>query len=508
MHEHLPARRLKGGLRLHSFKAATTSSPIRRGLIPRTVVLGLHQNHGAAAVPTIRLGDSVLRGQPIAIAETRHGTDIHASTSGRIIAIEQRAVPTSSGIETMPCIVIESDGLARAIDIHAGAWPSEPAACIERIARAGIVGLGGAAFPTALKLAGRGNRTLILNGAECEPYISCDDMLMRERAADIIAGAELIAALTGIDQCIIAIERDKAEAIEAMHTLLDARTTDSIRIAEVPTIYPAGGERQLIDVLTGIEVPTRKYPNDIGIVCQNVGTAYAVARLAETGQPLTSRIVTIGGATVREPANIEAPIGTPIHELLEFCGGCTSEPAALIHGGSMMGYALPSPALPISKSTNCVIAAADSELKQPSHEWPCIRCGECGIACPARLQPQDLLVAAREQSPEALNSLGLLDCIECGCCDVVCPSHIPLTEAFRRAKRTLEKSRNRAELSTASAERFRERTTRAENAARAEESRQHALKAQASDPDTSKAAIAAAVERARRRRGRQGDRET
>jgi electron transport complex protein RnfC len=260
---------------------------------------------------------------------------------------------------------------------------------------------------------------------------------MREHAADVVAGALLMSDLLATPLCIIAIERDKQRAIEAIEEAARAVEDPRLKLAEVPTIYPAGGERQLVELLSGEEVPSGRYPSEIGYVCQNVGTAVALRRLARDGEPLISRIVTVTGAGIKTPQNVEAPLGTPIAELVAFCGGYNDGVIRLIGGGSMMGHALPDDDVPIGKASNCVIAATTAEVRIDPTEWPCIRCGDCAMVCPPRLLPQELLVAANESDFEALRALGLQDCIECGCCDVACPSHISLTERFRQAKRSL-----------------------------------------------------------------------
>jgi electron transport complex protein RnfC len=237
------------------------------------------------------------------------------------------------------------------------------------------------------------------------------------------------------------------EAIEeAAKRIEDPR----LKLAEVPTIYPAGGERQLVELLTGEEVPSGRYPGEFGYVCQNVGTAFAAERLRAAQEPLLSRVVTVTGGGVRTPQNVETAIGTPIAELIAFCGGYTEDVVRLIAGGSMMGYALPDDDVPVSKATNCVIAATAREVRLDPYEWPCIRCGDCAMVCPSRLLPQDLLVAANAVDFPALATLGLQDCIECGCCDVICPSHIFLTERFRVAKRAVAAAEHRTAASESS----------------------------------------------------------
>jgi electron transport complex protein RnfC len=269
----------------------------------------------------------------------------------------------------------------------------------------------------------------------------------------------------------------------------------------VPTVYPAGGERQLIDLLTGEEVPTGRYPNAIGYTCHNVGTAYALHRLAVHDEPLVSRIITVTGGGIVRPQNVEVPIGTPIAHVIKCCGGYRDGVVRLIHGGSMMGYALPSDDLPVTKATSCIIAATADEVRQSTDEWACIRCGDCASVCPARLLPQEIYLAALARDFDGLGTLGLDDCIECGCCDVACPSHISLTQHFRVAKHELAKHQQHVALSTAAEQRHERRERRLE----ADESKgreaQEALRRSLSGGAAERqAAIRAAVERAKARR--------
>jgi electron transport complex protein RnfC len=340
-----------------------------------------------------------------------------------------------------------------------------------------------------------------VNGAECEPYISCDDMLMRESASEIVAGALLMTDLLQAPRCVIAIERDKQRAMEAVAAAARAVEDSRLKLAELPTIYPAGGERQLVELLAGEEVPSGRYPSEIGYVCQNVGTAYALARLARRAEPLLSRIVTVTGGGVAEPQNVETPIGTPIAELIEFCGGYRGEVERLVCGGSMMGYALPSDELPIGKSSNCIIAATASEIRPDDAEWACIRCGDCASVCPPRLLPQELLVAARSVDCAALSAFGVDDCIECGCCDVICPSHIALTETLRGAKRALALYRQRERFASDSDERYRRREQRLRDEQHSETAQLETLKHLASEPEARQRAIREALRRVNERRG-------
>jgi Na+-translocating ferredoxin:NAD+ oxidoreductase subunit C len=439
MVDYVFERHLSGGILLPANKVSSTLLPIRRGFVPTRLVLALHQHRGNPADPVVAIGDRVRKGQIVAASTMAPSAALHAGTSGVVRAIEERPVLGGNGVQPSRCIVIDTDGRDEAMPFAAlPGWPEPASAQREAIRAGGIVGLGGAVYPTADKLATPVPcKTLIVNGAECEPYISCDDMLMRENAADIVAGALLLTDVLEAPRCIIAIERDKPQAMEAIDAAARAVDDPRLKLAEVPTIYPAGGERQLVELLTGEEVPSGRYPSEFGYVCQNVGTAFAVQRLRASREPLASRIVTITGGGVKTPQNVEAPIGTPIAELIAICGGYNEGVVRLIAGGSMMGYALPDDDTPLTKATNCIIAALADEVRTDTYEWPCIRCGDCAMACPSRLLPQDLLVAATMSDHPALATLGLQDCIECGCCDVVCPSQIMLTERFRIAKRAV-----------------------------------------------------------------------
>jgi electron transport complex protein RnfC len=477
------ATSIHGGLRLDANKQRSRAKPLRVAAAPDEVVLPLDQHGGAAAAPMVKAGDTVLMGQPIAQPGAGISAWLHAPVSGAVKAVEPRPSPHHMGAPTLS-IVISSDGRDAVfssptrIEDYTRASPVE---LCEHIGRGGIVGLGGAAFPTAVKLlqaTGSADLHLLLNGAECEPYISCDDILMREKAGDVVLGAQILMHALSATRCTLALEDDTPEAEQALREAVRTAGAD-IEVVVVPGIYPAGGERQLISAVLGREVPFDGLPADIGVLCHNVGTAAAVARWVRDGRPLISRIVTITGAAVAEPCNLEARLGTPMSQLVRECGGYAGEVARLIMGGSMMGVALPHDELPVTKATNCLVVAAPTDLKPRGPEMPCIRCGNCSEVCPAMLLPQQLHWYLRPANAVALEQLGLLDCIECGCCDYVCPSQIPLAERFREAKPALAASIRAREVARDARTRYESRNERldrleSERRAKLEEKRRQA----------------------------------
>lgn len=460
----------RGGLKLETHKRRSTMRPLRPAPIPELFVLPLNQHAGQPARPIVAPGDRVARGQPIAEPVGDISAWLHAPASGVVRAIEQRASPTVR--DGSLCIVLENDGADRTFDAHpALATDADPQAIRDHIARGGIVGLGGAIFPTGAKLmrATNKNLQLIVNGAECEPWISCDDTLIRERAHEVLAGAAILCRALQAEHCTIAVEDDMFEAADALREAAK-RAANAPTIVEVPSVYPAGGERQLIAALTGLEVPSGGLPQDIGVVCQNVGTAAAIARWVRDGEPLIRRVVTVTGSAIQHPANLEAYIGTPMSALIAECGGYRNPPLQLIMGGTMMGLALSDDSMPVVKGTNCIVAATGADLQPPGPEMPCIRCGSCAEVCPAFLLPQELHRFVLAEELDNLDRYGLLDCIECGCCDYVCPSQIPLVERFRIAKPELRRhmtTRAMAPLAKSSFEAREARLARLENERRA-----------------------------------------
>lgn len=495
---------IHGGLNLPAHKSDATSRPIAVAPVPPELVLPLHQHIGSEAVPCVELGQRVLRGQLLAEAKSYVSAPVHASSSGRISAIEDRPVPHPSGLSAR-CIVIETDGLDEAFPTEP--LPQDPAATdpVElraRLRQLGLVGLGGAAFPSAVKL----NRlpqhdvqTLILNGAECEPYICCDDMLMRERAPQIVAGARIMLHMLQARECLIAIEIDKPQAIAAMQGALDQAGDDQIKLVRVPTVYPEGGEKQLVQVLTGREVPAHGLTADVGVVCHNVATAAEAWRAVVQGEALISRIVTVTGNGIHGPRNLDVRLGTPVSWLIRHCGGYTEQADRLIMGGPMMGFTLSDDAVPVVKASNCILVAGTDEVHIGGEVMPCIRCGECARVCPVNLLPQQLFWFARAQDDDGLQTHQLFDCIECGCCAYVCPSHIPLVQYYRAAKSGIWRREQEREQADQARERFQQRAQRLAEQ-EAERARRHAKRKADLRDKGSDVSVQEAVDRARKRR--------
>jgi len=491
--------KLHGGLRLDACKTESTARPIQDVPIPAQLVIPIDQHAGDAAQPLVGIGEQVARGQLIAESHGPLGAPVHASSSGKVIAIEPWPVASRYG-EPAPCIVIETDGEDRAIEAWEDPLPYRelpPDALLQKILQGGIVGLGGAVFPTAQKLMQAVSCDLdylILNGAECEPYISCDDVLMRERARQIIGGAQILMHALQLDAACIVVESDKPDAIQRIAEVMGEIGDRRLVLKQIPTIYPSGGEDQLVQLVTNREVPSGGLPTDIGCLVQNVGTAAAIHDWIQDREPLISRITTVTGGGVANPVNVRARLGTTIADIVKVAGGYTDDATLLIVGGPMTGKSISTDRVPLVKATNCILVLSETPMIGP--ELPCIRCGECAAVCPVQLLPQQLFWNACADNERRLRDYGLTDCIECGCCDLVCPSHIPLTFDFRMAKariRELADEKARAERARRRFEARSERLEREQQARDAELARQkqHALKA---GPD----AIAEIMKRKRR----------
>ncbi|MGI9285201.1 MAG: electron transport complex subunit RsxC [Pseudomonadales bacterium] len=496
---------IHGGVHPPENKTQSLSSQITAAGIPEYLVLPLSQTVGAPAKAIVRVGGQVLKGQPVAEANGFISAPIHAPSSGTIAAIDDQLIAHSSGM-TAPCITLQTDGKDRWIE-HQGL--ADYRSCgkqelLQLIRDAGIAGLGGAGFPTAVKLnppPGKPITTLIINGTECEPYITADHVLMRERAADIVRGIEILAYLVAPQEILVGVEDNKPDATAALRKAAEGT---AIEIVEFPTKYPSGGEKQLIEILTSKEVPSGGLPADIGIVCHNIGTTYAVTRAVEHGEPLISRITTITGKAVERPCNMETLLGTPMRFLLEKCDWRRDEMSRLVMGGPMMGFMMPSADVPVVKTTNCILATTEQEFPTSQLAQACIRCGLCAEACPASLLPQQLYWFARAKEYEKLEEHHLADCIECGACSYVCPSNIPLVQYYRASKAEIrhrdlehiksEQARERFEAREARLEKL-EQEKQAKRKARKEAARKTAAANSAQDPK--QAEIQAAVARAK-----------
>ncbi len=432
-----------GGLHLEDHKQESTARPLQTASLPGQLVLRLKQHIGEPNDPLVAVGDRVLRGQKIADTPERVAAPIHAPTSGIVIAIEDRPVAHPSG-KSDRCIVIEPDGQDEAIEFRpVDVGSADRNTLLKHIREAGIVGLGGAVFPTSAKAetaAAHPIETLIVNGAECEPWITCDDILMRDRPEAVISGIRHLQRILEPGETLIGIEDNKPEAIAAMQRALDDAALDNTRLIPVPTIYPSGGEKQLIKILTGHEVRSRHLAFEIGLLCQNVGTCAAIGDALDRGEPLTHRIVTVTGTGLREPGNWWAPIGTPFAHLVDLAGGFVVERPEPIMGGPMMGFEVRLDAATV-KASNCLLILNRDHRPE---ERECVRCGRCTDVCPAQLLPQQLYWYSRARQFDKAEEYHLFDCIECGCCAAVCPSHLPLVQLYRYAKSEIREQRRKA----------------------------------------------------------------
>ncbi|MFN3714107.1 MAG: electron transport complex subunit RsxC [Alcanivoracaceae bacterium] len=465
-----------GGIHPPQHKSLSNQRPIRPAPLPPQLILPLNMHLGAPAKAVVEIGQRVLKGQKIAEAQGAVSVPVHAPTSAVVVAIGARPIQHPSGLDA-PCIVLEPDGKEEWCELHPlPDWRTccPPTALVARLREAGIAGMGGAGFPTAVKLSPRPEHPieqLVINAVECEPYITADDMLMRERAAEIIGGIEIIRHILNPKEVIVGIEDNKPEAIQAMRR---AATGTGIEIAVVPTKYPSGGEKQLIYMLTGKEVPSGGIPAQVGVVCQNIGTARAIYRAIVVGEPLISRVTTLTGKALREPGNVDVLLGTPVSTLLDCAGADRERIGRLVMGGPMMGFTLHSTAIPVVKTSNCLLAATEAELPAPAPEQPCIRCGSCADVCPADLLPQQLYWYAKNQDLEQAQHYNLMDCIECGACAFVCPSHIPLVQYYRFAKGEVRKAAAEQQKADRARLRFEARQARLEREQAEKEARRKA----------------------------------
>lgn len=433
--------RLRGGVHAEEHKSDTSSKPIARHMpIPKRLYIPVQQHVGKAAEPVVKVGDTVLKGQLLAHSQGAISAPVHAPSSGIVHDVVDFTAPHPSALP-IRTIVIETDGLDQWQDtpIPTDPFALDPEEICLKVGAAGVVGLGGAVFPSAVKLnLGRKNQihTLLVNAGECEPYLTCDDRLMQERAVDIVTGIRLMLNGMAAANAIVGIEDNKPAAYDAMRKATEDFV--NIKIVQVPTRYPMGWDRQMLRYITGWEIPADGRATDIGVVIHNVATAYSVYRAVALNQPLISRIVTVAGSAVGEPQNVEVLIGTLMSEVLDFCKVDTSRTARLIMGGPMMGDALPQAEVPVVKACSGILALTHADLATPDLK-PCIRCSACVTACPAGLLPLEMASRIRANQLDAAVGLGLKDCISCGSCSYVCPSNIPLVHYFKYASGELFK---------------------------------------------------------------------
>lgn len=495
-----------GGLALPHHKQTSLAHPLQRCPLPPALYVPVGQHQGEAGRILVEPGQSVRAGQPLTLAEDDYQVPAHAPCAGTVVGLVQR--PASFPPESYRrCIeMVPADEAFSQWDDEPGRrlpdWRRcNPTELVDHLRAMGLAGLGGAMFPTAAKLRGDWPTidTLILNGVECEPWIACDEALMRSRPEDILGGGLVLAAAVVAERIVVAVEDPMKQTAQALERAAERLgIAERVEVVRVPAVYPQGGERQLIQTLTGLEVPHDGLPQDIGLLCHNVATAAAAFDAVEHGRPLTERIVTVTGPGVSQPRNLIAAIGTPLSWLIRQAGGYTEHARRLILGGPMSGTALTTDEVALTKGSNCVLVL-DTPPAEPATSMPCINCGFCVESCPARLLPQLIYRAVAAEDYDQAAELAVGDCIECGVCARVCPSQIPLVDYYRHAKgeiglRALDQ--RRAALARRRHEARQERLA-AEQAARARrrQARAEKLREKSAAADEIQAAIARASQR-------------
>ncbi|MBN2071890.1 MAG: electron transport complex subunit RsxC [Candidatus Krumholzibacteriota bacterium] len=440
----MSSRGFFGGVHPAYNKTMAESRAIVEMPLPGELVVYFSQNLGAPSKPIVNKGDEVKKGQEIGASSGFVSTPVHAPTSGKIISIEKRPSPVGADILAA---VIQPDGKdewAPECDKERASSDLDREKIRNLIHDGGIVGMGGATFPTHVKLSppeGKKIDTLIINGAECEPYLTADHRVMLERAKDVLDGASLFALVIGVGKIVIAIEKNKPDAISVMRNEISGRKGFSVEAMDV--IYPQGAEKQLIYALTRRKVPAGGLPMDVGVLVQNVGTAAAAYEAVRFNRPLIQRVVTVTGSGIKEPANVMARIGTKFGDLIEFCGGIEKDTIKVINGGPMMGIAQHSLEAGMTKGTSGLVLLTENEVGQYVSD-PCIRCGRCLEVCPMRLNPSDLSIYSERIRFDEAGEYNVMDCIECGCCAYVCPSRRPMVHHFRRAKAEIRNKARKA----------------------------------------------------------------
>ena len=486
-----------GGIHPPEMKTQSNGTPLRQVPLAPRFIIPLKQHIGAEGELCVNVGDTVLRGQALTRGRGRM-LPVHAPTSGTVVAIAPHSTAHPSALAELS-VIIDADGEDRWIERDG--WANYRARSreelIARIHQFGVAGLGGAGFPTGVKLQGGGDKieTLIINAAECEPYITADDRLMQDCAAQVVEGIRILAHILQPHEVLLGIEDNKPQAISMLRAVLADSHDISLRV--IPTKYPSGGAKQLTQILTGKQVPHGGRSSDIGVLMQNVGTAYAVKRAVIDGEPITERVVTLTGEAVSRPGNVWARLGTPVRHLLNDAGFCPSADQMVIMGGPLMGFTLPWLDVPIVKISNCLLAPSASEMGEPQEEKGCIRCSACADACPADLLPQQLYWFSKGQQHDKATTHNIADCIECGACAWVCPSNIPLVQYFRQEKAEIYAISQEEKRAAEAKARFEARQARLERekAARLERHKNAAVQPAAKDHDAIAAALARVKEK-------------
>lgn len=434
----------KGGIHTPHYKKQTEKMMIENAIEPKYVVIPLSQHIGAPCEPLVAAGDYVKVGQKIGESKAFVSAPVHSSVSGTVKRIEMRQTPGGAKVNS---IIIESDGL---FEIHEAVKPKGDIDDLTKeeilaiIKDAGLTGMGGAGFPTHVKLSPPKDKqidTIIVNGAECEPYLTADHRIMLEKAEQVLLGAKAIMKAVGVNKCYIAIEKNKPDAIETMKKIVQG--SEGIEVAPLEAKYPQGDEKRIINAITGREVPSGGLPMDVGCVVDNVGTVATIGNVFMTGMPVIQRVTTVTGSAVTNPKNLYIRIGTMFSDVIEQCGGFTEEPGKILNGGPMMGISQFTTEVPVIKGTSgiLILNKKDAAVPEPTN---CIRCGKCVDACPVHLQPYLLSRQSILMQFDNADKNHAADCIECGSCSFVCPAKRPLVETIRIAKKEVLAKRKKA----------------------------------------------------------------
>ena len=440
----MSATAFQGGVHLSYNKGLARDKPIKKASLPEELIIPLSQHTGAPCEPAVEVGDRVEAGQKVGDSEAFVSAPVHASLSGTVREIRPRLTFTGDRVES---VVIDVDPKQQERELKPKRVSEKVTEkeIIGALREAGVVGMGGAAFPTAVKLSPPDDKpidSIIINGCECEPYLTCDYRVMLERREELIGGAKLLLKVLGADKCYLSIEDNKPEAIKALKEVSD---DPRLEVVSVPTKYPQGSEKQLIKTLLNREVPSGGLPFDVGALVQNVSTTVAIFEAVYYDKPLMERVVTVTGDNIKEPSNLLSKVGTPIYHLINECGGLIDKRSKVIMGGPMTGFAQPILQVPIVKGSNGLLLFSSSMVDEDQEFIACMRCGECVEDCPMRLYPSKISTAYEEGRIEDCEEWDALDCVECGVCSYVCPSRRPIVYHIKEAKSEIMAIRQKQE---------------------------------------------------------------